>query len=67
MTRYGRSVQCDQCETIVYEGDFIKTFGGAHYCEECWRSLLETELFYNYIPNHKAELLLKVQEELEEL
>lgn len=65
MTRYGRSIQCDQCETTVYEGDFIKTFEGEHYCEECWREYLKSELYHNYIPDHIDELLNLVAEELE--
>lgn len=67
MTRYGRYAHCDQCGETVYEGDYIKSYGGQNYCEECWREFLKAELFGSYIPDHMTELLEAVQEELENL
>ena len=67
MTRYGRVAHCDICESAVYEGDFLKNYQGARYCEDCWREFLKAELFESYIPDHMDELLEAVQEELERL
>lgn len=64
MTRYGRYIHCEVCDSPIYEGDFFKVHDGLTHCEDCWRDVLKRYLYDEYIPDHMDELLQKCNDEI---
>ena len=64
MTRYGRYIHCEVCDSPIYEGEFFKVHDGLTHCEECYTELVKSYLYDEYIPNHIGSLMCKAEEEM---